>query len=43
MFKTIYDGRQGWMPAWEDRMTEAERRMLTIYLGTLRQEGQNGN
>lgn len=43
MFKTIYDGRQGWMPAWEDRMTEAERRMLTIYLGSLRQEGQNGN
>ncbi len=32
MFKTIYDGRQGWMPAWEDRLTEADRMMLTLYI-----------
>ena len=34
MFKTIYEGRQGWMPAWEDRLTEADRMMLTLYIQT---------
>lgn len=32
MFKTIHDGRQGWMPAWEDRLTRADRMTLTLYL-----------
>lgn len=32
IFRTIYDGRQGWMPAWEYRLTEADRMMLTLYI-----------
>ena len=32
MFDTIWDGRQGWMPAWEGRMTETERKILAGYL-----------
>ncbi len=32
MFETIWGGRQGWMPAWEDRLTVADRKILTIYL-----------
>lgn len=38
MFDTIWDGRQGWMPAWEDRMTETERKMLTVHLQQPRRE-----
>lgn len=38
MFRTIWDGRQGWMPSWENRMTETERKILAIYLQELRQE-----
>ena len=32
MFETVFDGRQGWMPAWENRLGLAERKMLTIYI-----------
>ena len=32
LFETIHDGRQGWMPAWDGRLTEAERKMLAVYL-----------
>ncbi len=35
MFETIYAGRQGWMPAWEDRLTIADRMMLTLYIQDL--------
>lgn len=35
MFATIHDGRQGWMPAWEDRLTAAERMMLALYIQDL--------
>ena len=38
MFDTIWDGRQGWMPAWESRMTETERKILTVHLLKLKQE-----
>jgi len=38
MFETIYAGRQGWMPAWEDRLTRADRMMLTLYIQDLAQE-----
>ncbi|MCQ0090287.1 cytochrome-c oxidase, cbb3-type subunit III [Roseovarius sp. M141] len=38
MFDTIWDGRQGWMPAWEGRLTETERKILTVYLTDLAQE-----
>ena len=32
LFETIHDGRQGWMPAWEGRLTEAQSKILAIYL-----------
>ena len=32
LFATIHDGRRGWMPSWEGRLTEAERKMLAVYL-----------
>lgn len=35
LFRTIYGGRRGWMPAWEDRLSEAERKMLTVYVQDL--------
>lgn len=38
MFRTIWDGRQGWMPAWEDRMTGTERKILTVHLQDLKRE-----
>lgn len=31
LFETIYGGRQGWMPAWDGRLTEAEIKMLAVY------------
>ncbi|MGR3606838.1 cytochrome-c oxidase, cbb3-type subunit III [Sulfitobacter sp.] len=40
MFKTIHDGRQGWMPAWENRLTDADRMMLTLYIQSRSAEGQ---
>lgn len=38
MFRTIWSGRQGWMPAWEGRMSETERKILAIYLEAIGQE-----
>ena len=32
LFETIHDGRQGWMPGWEGRLTTAEQKMLAVYL-----------
>ena len=32
LFETIHDGRQGWMPAWEGRLAEAQSKILAIYL-----------
>jgi len=32
LFQTIYGGRQGWMPHMEGRLTEAERKMLAVYV-----------
>lgn len=43
MFETIYAGRQGWMPAWEDRLTVPDRMMLTLYIQELAQEVNNAN
>lgn len=37
MFQTIWNGRQGWMPAWEDRLPEVERKILAVYLQNLGQ------
>ncbi len=38
MFETVWNGRQGWMPAWENRLTVADRKILTIYLQDLAKE-----
>ncbi len=35
MFDTVYHGRQGWMPAWEGRLSLAERKILTIHIQDL--------
>ncbi|AUH32680.1 cytochrome-c oxidase, cbb3-type subunit III [Paracoccus tegillarcae] len=35
LFQTIYGGRQGWMPAWETRLTETERKILAVYVQDL--------
>lgn len=32
MLETLLDGRVGWMPGWEGRITEAEIKMLAVYL-----------
>ena len=32
VFETIWNGRQGWMPSWEGRLSEAERKILTVYV-----------
>lgn len=40
LFKTIHDGRQGWMPAWEGRLTSAERKMLALYVLDILPEGE---
>lgn len=36
IYSTIYNGRQGWMPAWDNRLSPLERRILVLYLFDLR-------
>lgn len=36
IYSTIYDGRQGQMPGWENRLSPLERKILTLYLLDLR-------
>lgn len=38
LFETIWNGRQGWMPSWETRLSEVERKTLAVYLARLGQE-----
>ncbi|MDN5567183.1 MAG: cytochrome-c oxidase, cbb3-type subunit III [Paracoccus sp. (in: a-proteobacteria)] len=38
LFTTIHDGRKGWMPAWEDRLSLTERKILAVYLQDRGQE-----
>lgn len=35
LFHTIHDGRQGLMPAWENRMSVADRKIMTLYVQEL--------
>ena len=37
---TVFNGRQGHMPAWENRLSPLERKILTLYLVDLRMIGQ---
>jgi cytochrome c oxidase cbb3-type subunit 3 len=32
MFETVHDGRQSWMPAWENRLTLVDRKIVALYL-----------
>jgi cytochrome c oxidase cbb3-type subunit 3 len=38
VFRTVWGGRQGWMPSWEGRLTDSERKILTAYLLDIRRE-----
>jgi cytochrome c oxidase cbb3-type subunit 3 len=38
LFETIHDGRRGWMPAWEDRLSLVDRKILVAYLHELSEE-----
>jgi cytochrome c oxidase cbb3-type subunit 3 len=35
MFSTVYGGRQGWMPAWEGRLSPVDRKILAVHLRDL--------
>ena len=32
VFETIWNGREGWMPSWEGRLSEAERKILSVFV-----------
>ena len=38
MFETVHDGRQGWMPSWEGRLSPVDRKILTVHLLELGEE-----
>lgn len=40
LFTTVWGGRQGHMPAWENRLTPVERKILALYLFDLRSPSQ---
>ena len=37
---SVWNGRQGQMPAWESRLGAVERKILALYLVDLRSPGQ---
>ena len=37
IYRTVWDGRQGHMPTWEKRLTETDRKILTLYVLDLKQ------
>lgn len=41
IFQTVNDGRQGWMPSWETRLTETDRKILALYIQDLGQQSGN--
>ena len=32
VYASLWKGRQGWMPSWDQRLTPTERKILTVYL-----------
>ena len=38
LYRTVHDGRRGWMPGWEGRLSLPDRKILTVYLQTLGEE-----
>lgn len=41
VFNTIYNGRQGHMPTWEARLSEVDRKILTLYVLDLESKHQD--
>lgn len=39
IYRTIYGGRQGHMPSWDKRLTDTERKILTLYILDLNKRG----
>lgn len=37
VYRSVYGGRQGHMPTWEKRLTETDRKILTLYILDLRE------
>ncbi len=42
IYETIYNGRKGQMPTWEGRITDVDRKILTLYVLDLRQRAKGG-
>src|SRR3546814_7632036 len=40
IYTTVYRGRRGHIPAWEDRLTHVQRKMLALYVIDLGQRGE---
>lgn len=40
IFATVWNGRQGHMPTWENRLSAIDRKILALYLVDLRQSGK---
>src|SRR3546814_5344634 len=40
IYRTVYQGRQGHMPHWEGRLSELDRKILTLYLLDLGEAGK---
>jgi cytochrome c oxidase cbb3-type subunit 3 len=40
IFTTVWGGRQGHMPTWQDRLSELDRKILALYLVDLRSTGK---
>lgn len=38
IYRTVWSGREGWMPSWEGRLGEVERKILTVYIQGLGQQ-----
>ncbi len=40
LYRTVHDGRRGWMPGWEGRLSLTDQKILTVYLQTLGEENR---
>lgn len=40
IYRTVYGGRQGHMPSWEKRLTETDRKILTLYVLDLKRSAK---
>jgi cytochrome c oxidase cbb3-type subunit 3 len=36
IYNSVWDGRRGYMPSWENRLSPVERKILVLYLLDLR-------